>query len=237
MNKKFIITAALFALSVLLQVGCANGPYQTREEDVSGFDRVSFETFGEIIIEQGDRESLTIEAPRDYMRYITAEVENGTLVISTRRGFFGGPIRRVTYTITVENLEEVSLSGAGAVKILGLETEDLLVNLTGAGSIEIDDLRGEDLEVNLSSAGAIVIAGEVETQEVDLSGVGSYEAGDLRTSETTITLSGAGSAVIWVEDYLDVDVSGIGSVAYYGENPDVHQSVSGLGSVNTKGEH
>ena len=237
MNKKFIITAALFALSVLLQAGCANGPYQTREEDVSGFNRVSFETFGEIIIEQGDRESLTIEAPRDYMRYITAEVENGKLVISTRRGFFGGPIRRVTYTITVENLEEVSLSGAGAVKILGLETEDLLVNLTGAGSIEIDDLRGEDLEVNLSSAGAIVIAGEVESQEVDLSGVGSYEAGDLRTSETTITLSGAGSAVIWVEDYLDVDVSGLGSVAYYGENPDVHQSVSGLGSVNTKGEH
>ena len=147
-------------------------------------------------LEQGDTESLTIEAPRDFLRYITAEVEDGTLVIGTRRGFVGAPVQRVTFTINVINLEEISLSGAGAVKVLALETDDFFANLSGAGSIEIDNLTAEDLNVNLSSAGAIVIAGKAQSQSVNLSGVGSYEAGDLETASADVNLSGAGSAVV-----------------------------------------
>lgn len=236
MNKNFrIIPLIILAAAIFAVAGCTEGPYQTREEDVSGFSRVSIETFGEVIIKQGKTESLTIEAPRDFLRYITAEVEGETLVISTRRGFVGAPVQRVTYTIEVINLDNVSLSGAGAIKIFSLETDDFSVNLSGAGSVEIDHLIAEDLDVSLSSAGAIVIAGQAESQRVNLSGVGSYEAGDLRTSEASINLSGAGSAVVWVRDNLDINVSGIGSVSYFG-NPEVNQNISGLGSVNSKGE-
>ena len=103
--------------------------------------------------------------------------------------------------------------------------------------MEIDDLSADMLEINLASAGAIVIAGQVNTQDIDISGVGSYEAGDLRSNQAQINLSGAGSAVVWVEDTLDVNVSGVGSVSYFGTNPQVDQNISGLGSVNSKGQH
>ena len=33
-----------------------------------------------------------------------------------------------------------------------------------------------------------------------------------------------------------MNVSGVGSVAYFGD-PDLTQNISGLGSVNSKGEH
>ena len=234
--KKLIIVIVLMAFMTILLAGCADGTYQTRTEDVSGFNRIRVETFGEVIIKQGDEESLSIEAPRDYLRYITTEVDDETLVISTRRGFLGGPIYKVTYTITVKDLEEVSLSGAGAVKIFELVGDHFEVNLTGAGSVEIDELAADSLEVNLASAGAIVIAGEADSQKVDISGVGSYEAGDLRSNDAEILLTGAGSAVVWVEDSLDVTVSGVGSVSYFGENPKVTQNVSGVGSVNSKGK-
>ena len=234
-NIKMTILAALI-LSGILLTGCAEGPIETRSDEVRNFDRVRIETFGEIILQQDDEESLTIEAPRDYLRYITSEVQGDTLIIGTRRGFIGGPVRRVIYTITVKDLKELNLSGAGAIKSYSLDVDDLAVTLTGAGSIEIDSLKAERIAINLTSAGAIVIAGEAEKQEINLSGVGSYEAGDLRTLETSLNLSGAGSAVVWVEDYLDVNVSGVGSVSYYGKNPAVRQNVSGLGSVNSKGE-
>lgn len=236
-NRRTVRIILLVAVGMLLLVGCVDGPYQTRKEDINNFNRIHIETSGEFLIEQGDEESLTIEAPRDYLRYIETEVGEGTLIISTRRGFFSVPVRRVTYTITVRDLEEISLSSAGAIKVFELGTSDLSVNLSGAGSIEIDDLRADNLEVNLSSAGAIVIAGEVANQDINLSGVGSYESGDLHTNKTSIHLSGAGSAVIWADDYLDVNVSGVGSVTYFGENPEIHQNVSGLGSVNSRGEH
>lgn len=234
-NTKIMIGLLLALFSVLALTGCSDGTIQTRTDDVSGFDKIEINTFGEFIIEQGDEESLTIEAPRDYLRYITTEVRGSTLVISTRRGFIGGPIRHVTYTITVKDLEDISLSGAGAIKIFALETEQLEMELTGAGSIEIDELNADSLEINLTSAGAIVIAGEVDRQEVDISGVGSYEAGDLRSNDAEIMLTGAGSAVVWAEESLDASITGIGSVSYYGDNPQVNQNVSGLGSINSKG--
>ena len=239
MRKKSALIAmlALALLSSLVLSACTDLSMQTRMDDVSGFDQIRIETFGEFIIQQGDEESLKIEAPRDYLRYITSEVENGVLVISTRRGFMGGPVRHVVYTLTVKDLQKVSLSGAGTIKLLELETPSFELNLTGAGSIEIDNLIADKLEVNLTSAGAIVIAGEVDGQEVNLSGLGSYEAGDLRSNTADVLLTGAGSVVVWVEETLDVEVSGVGSVAYFGKNPQVNQNVSGLGSVNSKGEH
>jgi hypothetical protein len=230
------ITALILAVTVLALAGCAQGPDQTREDQVSGFNRVTIETFGEVLIEQGSEESLTIEAPRDYLRYITSEVKDGTLFIKTRRGFVGGPVQHVTYNLTVKDLEEVTFSGAGSIKIFSLETGDFKVNLTGAGSIEIDDLMADTLLVNLTSAGAVVIAGNAVSQEVNLSGVGSYEAGDLLSKEAKVQLTGAGSAVIWAEKTLDVNISGIGSVSYFGD-PEVSQNISGLGSVNSKGKH
>ena len=45
-----------------------------------------------------------------------------------------------------------------------------------------------------------------------------------------------GSAVVWVENTLDVNVSSVGSVTYFGD-PEVTQNISGLGSVNSKGKH
>ncbi len=233
-----VLSAVLLLLfSVGLLTGCSDVTMQTQTEDVSGFNKIQINTFGEFIIEQGDQESLSIEAPRDYMRYVTTEVQNGVLVIDMRRGFLGTPIQRVTYTLTVKDLNEVSISGAAAVKIFTLDTEQMDVNLTGAGSVEIDQLTARDLNVNLTSAGAIVVAGAVDKQKITISGVGSYEAGDLRSNSTSILLTGAGSAVVWAEQELSVNVTGVGSVSYFGDNPQVSQNVSGLGSVNSKGEH
>ncbi len=234
-HNRIILIFTLLIFSSLALSACSS-PYQTRSDDVSGFNRISIETFGEFIINQGEEESLTIEAPRDYLRYITTEVKNGTLIISTRRGFIGGPVRRATFTITVKDLEDISLSGAGAIKVFALETDTLDINLTGAGSIEIDELTADRLEVNLDSAGAIIIAGTVEKQDINLTGVGSYEGGDLQSEDSEIYLTGAGSAVVWAEDDLDVEITGVGSVSYFG-NPDVYQDISGLGSINSKGAH
>lgn len=234
MKKTSIIFIAL--LVVVLLSSCI-GPVTSETRTVSNFNAVSISTFGEIEIRQGSMESLTISAPSSYLRDIETKVENGTLIISTRKGFIGAPTRRVQYTLTVKDLDSLHLSGAGMVKVIdGLTSTTFSLNLSGAGSIEIEDLSATNLSVNLSSAGAIIVAGNVENQSVNLSGVGSYEGGDLQSKTTSVNLSGAGSATVWATDSLDVTVSGVGSIGYYG-NPRVTQNVSGLGSVNSKGEH
>jgi len=234
-TRKFVILLSLVVMASILLSGCASGPYNTKTIDVKNFSKIRIDTFGEFIIDQGDTESLTIEAPRDYLRYIIAEVTDDTLVIRTRRGFFGGPVRRAVFTIGVKDLEDVSLTGAGAIKVYSLETDALGINLTGAGSIEIDDLTANSLDVNLTSAGAIIVSGTADKQDVNLTGVGSYEAGDLKTEDTDVLLTGAGSAVVWAEDDLNIEVTGVGSVSFFG-SPSIYQNITGLGSVNSKGE-
>jgi len=234
-NIKNITVFSILALSAFILNACVS-PYQTLTEDVAGFDRISIRTIGEFIIEQGETESLEVNAPRDFLRYLVVDVEGSTLVIRTRRGYFGGPVQKATFNISVKDLNEVTLSGAGAIKMFTLGTDTLEVNLTGAGSVEIDNLTADRLEVNLTSAGAIIAAGEVDKQYITITGVGSYEGGDLRTEDTDIELTGAGSAVVWAEEDLDVEVTGVGSVSYFGD-PHVYQNISGLGTVNSKGAH
>jgi hypothetical protein len=228
-----IISVSLIALSL----SACGGVIKTETRDVSGFNAVSISTFGEMQIRQGPTESLTIQAPSDYLRYLETSVENNTLNISVRRGFVGAPVRRVIYTLTVKDLKSLSFSGAGTIKILdGLQSQDFSLNLSGAGSIEIDALTADTLTLNFSSAGAIVVAGKVDKQTINLSGVGSYEAGDLESRSVKINLTGAGSSTVWAIDSLDVTLSGVGSISYFG-SPQVSQNISGLGSVNSKGAH
>jgi hypothetical protein len=226
-----------FMLLMALALSSCSGAIKTETREVSGFNAVSVSSFGELQVRQGEVESLTIEAPSDYLRYLETSVVNNSLNISTRRGFFGAPVRRVIYNLTVRDLNSLTFSGAGSIKILdGLKSGDFKLNLSGAGSIEINALIANSLTVNFSSAGAIIVAGKVDKQSVTMSGVGSYEAGDLDSNSASVVLTGAGSAVVWVHDHLDVTVSGVGSVGYFG-SPQVSQNISGLGSVNSKGEH
>ena len=236
--KKLSFLLTIIAVSLIaISLSACGGEIKTESREVSGFNSVSISTFGEMQIRQGSTESLTIQAPSDYLRYLETSVENNTLIISTRRGFIGAPVRRVIYTLTVKDLKSLSFSGAGAIKILdGLQSQDFSLNLSGAGSIEIDSLNADSLTLNFSSAGAIVIAGKVDKQSVNLSGVGSYEAGDLESKSVNINLTGAGSATVWATGSLNVTLSGVGSISYYG-SPQVSQNISGLGSVNSKGEH
>lgn len=236
--KKLSFLLTIIAVSLIaISLSACGGEIKTESREVSGFNSVSISTFGEMQIRQGSTESLTIQAPSDYLRYLETSVENNTLIISTRRGFIGAPVRRVIYTLTVKDLKSLSFSGAGAIKILdGLQSQNFSLNLSGAGSIEIDSLNADSLTLNFSSAGAIVIAGKVDKQSVNLSGVGSYEAGDLESKSVSINLTGAGSATVWATGSLNVTLSGVGSISYYG-SPQVSQNISGLGSVNSKGEH
>jgi len=235
MKSKFFPVVIVFIMMLPVISGCTVGVNRVEQREVGDFSAVSINTFGEFIIKQGEEESLTIEGPNNLLRNIETEVVGNTLYIDSTRGIINGSMQKIVFTLTVKNVNEVALSGAGSVRIDELNSDRLEVILTGAGSIRIDDLNTMDLTVLLNSAGSIAISGITQNQDVILSGVGSYDGGDLQSLHASVILSGAGSTELWVTDTLDVTVSGVGSVAYYGF-PSVEQNISGLGSVTSRGE-
>jgi hypothetical protein len=59
-------------------------------------------------------------------------------------------------------------------------------------------------------------------------------APDLKIQTATVSVPGLGSATVWVTDELTGDISGAGTVNYYG-NPQVKTNSSGLGNFKAMG--
>jgi hypothetical protein len=215
-----------------------SGNILTETRQVSGFDEVSFASVGELTITQGERESLTIEAEENLLRYLTSQVRGGRLYLEMQdegRLVSLIPTRGVKYTLTVKNLKDLDHSGAGAITISGLKTGDLDLRLSGAGNLMLNDLEADSVTYRLSGAGRLEASGEAARQEVRVSGFGEYDGADLKSATTEVQVSGAGGATVWVTESLDVQISGAGSVRYFG-SPEVSENISGLGSVNRAGD-
>jgi len=56
-------------------------------------------------------------------------------------------------------------------------------------------------------------------------------AGKLRSDDGKVSITGAGTTTLWPEKSLDVRISGVGTVRYYGDPQIVDRKVAGVGSV------
>jgi hypothetical protein len=210
-----------------------SGTVITETRAVSTFDRVAFSSFGDLTIQPGEREGLTIEAEDNVLPEIRTEVRDHTLYISYAddNGWPNvAPTRPVRLTLTVVDLSAVDLSGAGNLRVDRLTTDELLASLSGAGSLSVDDLEAQAATFLLSGAGGLDASGTTQDLDVVVSGLGSFEGGDLRSETAHVTVSGVGSATAWATRTLTADLRGLGSVDYYGEAT-VQKNVSGLGTV------
>jgi len=228
-----ISVLAIFAASCKLTIGLVRGSgnIETEERDVSGFHKVYLKGIGNLIITQGDEESLVIEADDNIIPLIRTDVFRHRLTIDFKRGYSFIPISKIKYHLTVIELDEVSISGAGDINCDDFNTDELEFDISGVGDIDLN-INAKRVEATSSGAGDITLSGKVDSQEIDISGVGKYNAAELESRECSISLSGAGSATVNVSEELDVSISGVGNVNYTG-SPHVEQDISGLGRIKS----
>ncbi len=206
----------------------------TETRDVSGFDGVTLKGFGSVTVTQGDHTALTIEAEEDVMPRVTAEVENGVLVLGLRKaGWVSGLKRKrlsIKFSVTMDQISKLVLSGVGRIDARRVDSDGLSLVVSGVGAIEVGSLSAESLSVVLSGAGSCEVAGRTVSQSIELSGAGNYTAPDLECVTANAVVSGAGNVTIHVKETLDAKISGTGSIRYHGA-PTVRQRVTGIGTV------
>ncbi len=200
---------------------------------VSDFDSVSLLGIGQVLITQGDRETLRVTADDNIMSYVEARVRNGTLTLGFNdegqdKNF--RPSDGIQFHLSVKDLSGVELLGAGDFDAPSLNTERLEITLNGAGDVSVGALTAQEIIVQLNGVGNVELAGQVLEQGVFLNGVGDYRAADLESQTAIVELNGVGSVTLWATDSLDARVPGPGTVQYYG-SPQVTQDVSLVGRV------
>jgi hypothetical protein len=226
---------ALVALA-LFTVGCYGARETGSVRDVRGFDSVSFNTAGELLIMQGDREALEIAARASDLPNIVTEVRGGTLFIGREGGgpafSFSPPVFRLTMK-TIAGLETHS---SGKIAAKDIRADSLKVQISSSGGITIETLAADSLDVQLSSSGSLSASGRVERQNIRISSSGSYSAGKLASRTAKVVASSSGSATLRVSDLLEADVTSSGNVRYHGNPPRVNGNVTSSGRLVKLGD-
>lgn len=241
--KTRIILFTITILTVALATGCGvnlnvtrgSGNVITETREVKDFSALMLAGAGDVMITQGETESLTIEAEDNVMQRIRTEVQNGKLVIdfdSTQSRVL--PTRPIRFNLAVKDLNTIELTGAGNITLPSLKTDRFTMHLSGAGNLKLDRLETTQAAFTASGAGNFDVSGQVDKQVVKLTGFGNYNGGNLASQDSQVVISGAGNATVWAQSNLDARISGAGSISYYG-NPHTSRSVSGAGNVRSLG--
>jgi Putative auto-transporter adhesin, head GIN domain len=262
--KRTRVSLILLALFFIPSLACGSlttdsvvgsGDIVTQTIDVSNFDRVTLEGFGDVYIQQGQTESLSVQTDDNIISLLEINVQGSELTLGMKRGYSVTPSQSITFNLTVQDLSAITLAGSGDfyvealksgsfavsvrgsgdIEITSLTADDLSIELDGSGNITIEDVNVQTIETSLQGSGDIKLEGKADTQNVRVGGSGNYLAGDLEATSADISIPGSADVTVWASDELKVRVNGSGDIRYYGQ-PLIDQSGSGSGDLISLGE-
>jgi hypothetical protein len=180
---------------------------QTR--DVKDFDEIQVDCAFDVEITVGPRFALELTYDDNLIDLIETDVRGGTLVLDC------------------DGEHDVDRSCKARIEMPSLAG----ITINGAAQVHVQGMTGESFEYDLHGAGDLEIQGSVGRIEVHLLGAGSVDARDLIAEEADVQLSGTGSVRVHANERFRGQVSGCGSIDYYGDPPQARENVSGIGSI------
>lgn len=232
--KRYIPLALIF-IAIIAVSGCigqgitGSGKVVNETRQINGFNQIDLNGAGELIITQGNTESLTIQADDNLMPYIKTNVNNNRLTISFDNAM-PLPTQSVKIYLTVKNINSITTSGSGKINSNNLKANNLTININGAGESNLNNLNANTLKIIISGAGKMTLSGNVNEQNINISGAGDYNAANLSSKITSLSINGAGRGTVRVSDVLNAMINGGGEIRYIG-NPKVVQQINGAGNI------
>lgn len=211
-----------------------SGNVITENRPISGIDRVSMTISGNLEIQQGATESLTVSGEDNVLPLLLTEVRGDELVIRWKSNTSIQTHRPPLIKLTVKNLREVNFSSFGKVTVGSITTGDFLLTLSSSGDIEIDGIQADKITANLSSSGNALIKGRASQLDLRVTSSGSFQGGDLQVQRAQVRVSSSGNVTVWVVEDLVANITSSGDVAYYG-SPSVKQTITSSGNLISKG--
>ncbi len=243
--KLFIITT-VWVLSGVFTSGCividldgcsaksikGSGNVISESRQLPEFREIRLEGQGKVELVQGSRSGIEVITDDNIQPSIETEVKNGKLIISYEKGMNLRPTR-LNFTITVKDLEGISIAGSGDVYCNHkLVSDDFYAKISGSGDITLA-VETTRLESDISGSGSIYLSGSANTYDASITGSGDVDAFDLQTRNSEVVITGSGNCRVSVSDKLQAKITGSGDVLYKGD-PRISQAITGSGKVKDR---
>lgn len=188
----------------------------------------------DVKITSGNSNKIEVMADENLLPYIETEVENGKLIIRTKKYINLKSSSKMVVYVYMEKIEALQLSGSGNIEadgnIVGAENTDL--QLSGSGNIKLNSGAFKDIKMAISGSGGInVKGGTAENVTIAVSGSGNITANGLAAQNVEVKISGSGNAKVNASKSLTATISGSGNVYYDGSAKNISSKTAGSGKI------
>ncbi len=183
MKAALLISSVIVGLSAIALAG--NLTNQNNETIVKPgkFYGLIVNSGSNVILTQGDENTYRIEGDKSEVEKISAEVENGALVIRA------ADVNHSTIYVTVKDINLIDVSGNGRVFVIGsIKSDIILLKVNDHGSI-CADVQVMKVGLLARDSGKIIVSGRASELLVKLSGEGIiYKKGlDILSEEAELS--------------------------------------------------
>ncbi len=209
-----------------------DGPIISEEFDLAKIRGIVVKNSANVILTQGDRQKVVVEAQRNIIDNLKQDVSNGIWYIDNRKPVWR--TKAVQIKVRMSDLSIVKVSGSGDISSSNTfrDLDDLEVRIGGSGSINLS-AKADNILGHIGGSGSITLEGEAREVEFIVSGSGSIHASDLEAKRGYARISGSGGIHVDVENDLEARISGSGNISYR-NNPRVDKHISGSGNIRSR---
>ncbi len=232
MKQLFYSACFIFLLAAInscKKPGCFGeaGKITTVTRPLAAFSQLILNDNIDLVLTQGNNESMTIESPENIQPNISGDISGGILTISNKTDcrWLRKPGEKITVHLQFRDLQKIDYRGSGnisntdTIKVDALQIETAL----GAGDIELTvNNRYTGAYIFQESAG-ITLHGKSETCFTYTNSRGTADLGDLEVKKMVIEYGGLADTKVNVTDELDAIIYYKGNILYKG-NPVITRS-------------
>ncbi|MDB5235506.1 MAG: hypothetical protein JWR44_2499 [Hymenobacter sp.] len=232
---KNTVLPAVFAVASLALASCTAHAQEKRPRQLADFQTVSSSGGIDVILSQGSKTSVVVEASPEAQAHVVTEVEDGRLKIGWERNYSWRHLfsnnRHVNVYVTCPRLSGVSLSGGSDAKgQSNFSADDFNISASGGSDMKLT-LNAKTLSVEASGGSDVALSGRVERQKVEVSGGSDYNGFALKSTTADVSASGGSDVNVFADGEISSSASGGSDIRYKGSARVTNSSSSGGGSV------
>jgi hypothetical protein len=211
-----------------------DGNVKKESRPVADFTSLSSHGAIDVKIVYGHSNNIEVEADENLLPYVETNVENGKLIIQTKKNVNLNSRRKITVSLSMTKINALQLSGSGDIYGNGSFTSDdeTKIILSGSGNIHLASGSFKNLNLAISGSGNILVRdGSANSVLVSVSGSGNADCSDIAAQSADVKISGSGNAKVNVSKSLSANISGSGNVYYKGNATDISTRIIGSGKA------
>ncbi len=189
-----------------------SGKLVTKDIPVQNFDAIEASGVFSLVLSQGGKEGVKIEADDNLQELFEVKTDGGTLKIGMKKNTNFDTDNKLKVYVTFNKLKNLELKMVGGTSNESqLNFDDLNITNKSVGSVKLN-MSAKKLHIDNKSVGNVNLSGKADNVTIVNKSVGSISAADFVVQNLDIENTGVGSAEVNVEKECKVKDSFLGKV-------------------------